>query len=104
MWEPRLLAGVHSPNGQSHVVLRLDGLTLRIYDRAALDTYAKAWVAGYRCAGLAFGEGDLPSLESLLRRAHDQSRTPYRLDPLAGADRQNAADRHVEQSSELRHL
>jgi hypothetical protein len=102
--DPRALDVDHSPNGSAHVVLRLDGLTLRLYDRAALDAYARAWVEAHEAAQNAFGVGHVPSIQTLLHRAGQQARTPYRLDalsldqhPLLGASR-------PQPSSELRSL
>ena len=104
--EPRALSGDQSPNGSAHVVLRLDGLTLRLYDRAALDTYARAWIDAHEAAQNAFGVRDLPSIQTLLHRATQQARTPYRLDALSANDRQlpGARTAEIERSSELRSL
>lgn len=102
--EPRALDADHSPNGSAHVVLRLDGLTLRLYDRAALDTYAKAWVEAHRAAMHAFGIGEVSSVQTLLRRAYQQARAPSRLDAVSvGVLRPPGAAR-VERSSEWRSL
>ncbi len=102
--EPRALDANHSPNGTAHVVLRLDGLTLRIYDQAALDTYAKAWVDAHEAAQNAFGVGQVPSIQTLLHRANQQSRTPYRLDALSIGERQLPGAARIEPSSQLRSL
>ena len=102
--DPKALDADHSPNGSAHVVLRLDGLTLRLYDRAALDTYAKAWVEAHEAALNAFGVGEIPSIQTLLHRANQQARTPYRLDALSVDDRQMPGIARIESSSEVRSL
>lgn len=102
--EPRALDADHSPNGSAHVLLRLDGLTLRVYDRAALDTYAKAWVEAHEASINAFGVGDIPSIQTLLHRANQQARTPYRLDALSVDGRQMPGAARIEPSSEVRSL
>jgi hypothetical protein len=102
--EPRTLDGDHSPNGSAHVVLRLDGLTLRLYDRAAVDTYARAWIDAHEAAQNAFGVADIPSIQTLLHRANQQARTPYRLDGLSVDGRQLPGISQIERSSEVRSL
>lgn len=103
--EPRALSESSSPNGIAHVVLRLDGLTVRFYDQAALDAYTRGWAEGHQCAEVAFGLGKAPSLQTLMHRASQQARTPYRLDGLSDDSRQlpGAASR-IERSSEMRSL
>ena len=103
--EPQALSESSSPNGTAHVVLRLDGLTVRFYDQAALDSYARAWAEGHQCAEVAFGLGRAPSLQTLMHRASQQARTPYRIDGLSANGRllPGAASR-IERSSELRSL
>jgi hypothetical protein len=103
--EPRALCESSSPNGTAHVVLRLDGLTVRFYDQAALDAYTRAWAEAHRCAELAFGLGKAPSLPTLMHRAAQQARTPYLLDGLAHNERQlpGSATR-IEGSSQMRGL
>ncbi len=102
--EPRALDANHSPNGSAHVLLRLDGLTVRIYDQAALDMYAKAWVDAHEAAQNAFGVGHVPTIQALLHRASQQSRTPYRLDALSIGERQLPGASRIERSSQLRSL
>lgn len=102
--EPRTLDADHSPNGAAHVVMRLDALTLRLYDRAALDTYTRAWVDAHEAAINAFGVGHVPSIQTLLHRAHQQARTPYRLDSLSVGDSQLRGTSRIERSSEVRTL
>jgi hypothetical protein len=102
--DPRALDADHSPNGSAHVVLRLDGLTLRLYDRAALDAYAKAWVEAHEAAQNAFGVGLVPSIQTLLHRAGQQARTPYRLDALSLDQRPMPGASRIERSSQLRSL
>lgn len=102
--EPRALDADHSPNGAPHVVLRLDGLTVRIYDRAALDMYAKAWVEAHEAAQNAFGVGHVPSIRTLLYRASQQSHTPYPLDSLSIDERLPPEPSRIERSSESRTL
>lgn len=99
---PRALDGDHSPNGDPHVVVRLGALTLRLYDRAALDTYSDAWVKAHEAALNAFGVGEIPSVQTLLHRAYQQARTPYRLDALSVDDRQLSGAGRIERSSEVR--
>jgi hypothetical protein len=100
--EPRALDTDHSPNGSAHVVLRLDGLTLRLYDRAAVDTYARAWIDAHEAALNAFGVGEIPSIQTLLHRAHQQARTPYRLDALSVVEPGHPVGRGLECSPVLR--
>lgn len=102
--EPRALDADHSPNGAAHVVIRLDALTLRLYDRAALDTYTRAWVDAHGAALNAFGVGQVPSIQTLLHQAHQQARTPYRLDALSAGQRQLRGTARIERSSEVRTL
>ena len=102
--EPRALDADHSPNGTAHVLLRLDGLTVRIYDQAALDMYAKAWVEAHEAAQNAFGVGHVPTIQTLLHRASQQSRTPYRLESLSLDHRPTLGASRPERSSELRSL
>lgn len=102
---PRVLDADHSPNSTAHVVLRLDALTLRLYDRAALDTYTKAWIKAHEAAINAFGVGRAPTIQTLLHRATQQARTPYTLDGLAMDDRSMpGGSTRIERSSELRQL
>ena len=100
----RRIGEPHSPNGSVHVVLRHDGLTVRIYDRAALDMYAKAWVEAHEAAQNAFGVGHVPTIQTLLHRASQQSRTPYRLDALSMGERQPPGASRIERSTQLRSL
>lgn len=105
--EPGMLPADKSPNGSPHVVLKLDALTLRAYDQAAIDAYARAWIDAYQAAGDAFDKPPKASIAALLDRASQQARTPYRLDSLSSVTRQmpgSAPGRHVERSSEVRTL
>lgn len=103
--EPRAFADDMSPNGAAHMVMRVDGLTLRLYDQAALDAYTHAWIEAHNCIEPAFGAGLVPSVEALLHRATQQARTPYLLSALSMHGRElPGADRRSDRSSDLRSL
>ena len=104
--EPKVLPADKSPTGVAHVLLRIDALTLRVFDQAALNAYTRAWAEGYQAVEEAFGQAPTLSIEALMHRAAQQARSPYLLDSLSEISRQmpGAAPGHVERSSELRSL
>ena len=104
--EPKVLPADKSPTGVAHVLLRIDALTLRVFDQAALDAHTRAWAEGYQAVEEAFGQAPSLSIEALMHRAAQQARSPYLLNSLSEISRQmpGRAPGHPEKPSELRSL
>jgi len=105
--DARVYAAPNSPDGIAHVVVRLDGLTVRSYDRASLDSFARGWADALAAAHDAFERPPHQSLGSLLEQARQHVRGPYSVElenglarTPAGANRAWLASR----SSEVRSL
>jgi hypothetical protein len=75
--DARLYSAPDSPNGAAHVVVRLDGLTVRAYDRASLDSHARGWADAVTAAYEAFERPPRQGLAALIQKARDHVRGPY---------------------------
>lgn len=75
--DARVYAAPNSPNGVAHVVVRLDGLTVRAYDRASLDSHARGWADAMAAAYEAFERPPRQGLAALLQHAREHVRGPY---------------------------
>jgi hypothetical protein len=105
--EPRVVDALNSPDGHTHVMVGLDGLTLRAYDRASLDSHCRGWIEAYHSCGPAFGQRPELSIEALLDRAAQRARSPYQLDTLESVSRHligGRMGRAEPRSSDVRHL
>jgi hypothetical protein len=84
----RAFAEANSPNGRTHTIVRLGPLSVRAYDRLALDSHVHAWLDAFAASRDAFDVGPRHSIRDLDQYARSLVRGPYRpVEPRDGIGR-----------------